>query len=99
MRVNMRKRLDSCTLPLWNLRTTRLSPKTLKESLLSWNAGARRIFGYTEAEVLGQPVAILIPSELEDEENKFLQRLKSGEGTRIMKPSGWRKTGGELMSR
>ena len=54
--------------------------KDFEGIITSWNAGARRIFGYTEAEVLGQPVAILIPSELEDEENKFLQRLKSGEG-------------------
>src|SRR5215469_12988748 len=45
----------------------------------SWNAGAQRIFGYTETEAIGQPITILIPSELRDEENKILEKLRAGE--------------------
>jgi PAS domain S-box-containing protein len=37
--------------------------------IASWNAAAERMFGYTEAEAVGQPITILIPPELRDEEN------------------------------
>jgi PAS domain S-box-containing protein len=46
--------------------------------ILSWNAGAERIFGYTEAEAVGQPITIIIPPELRDEESKILERLRAG---------------------
>src|SRR5215469_16821237 len=44
----------------------------------SWNSGAERIFGYTEAEVIGLPITILIPSELREEEHKILEKLRAG---------------------
>jgi PAS domain S-box-containing protein len=47
--------------------------------ILSWNAGAQRLFGYSKAEVIGQPIRILIPADREDEENYILSRLRSGE--------------------
>ena len=53
--------------------------KNLDAVIESWNAGAQRIFGYTESEALGQPITILIPPELRDEENKILERLRAGE--------------------
>ena len=37
--------------------------KNLDAAIVSWNAGAERIFGYTEAEAVGQPITILIPPE------------------------------------
>ena len=40
--------------------------KNLDAVIVSWNAGAERIFGYTEAEAVGQPITILIPPELRD---------------------------------
>src|SRR5277367_6576435 len=53
--------------------------KDLEGIITSWNGGAQRIFGYTEAEAVGQPVSILVPPELRDEENRIQQRLKSGD--------------------
>ena len=53
--------------------------KDLNGIITSWNAGAERLFGYTAAEVIGQPVNVLIPSEREDEEPAILQRIRSGE--------------------
>ena len=44
----------------------------------SWNAGAERIFQYTEAEVVGQVITILIPSERQHAESKIFDRLRSG---------------------
>jgi PAS domain S-box-containing protein len=52
--------------------------KNLDAVVTSWNAGAERMFGYTEAEVVGQPISILIPHELLDEENNNLERLRAG---------------------
>ena len=52
--------------------------KDLDGDIVSWNAGAQRIFGYTEAEAVGQPIAMLIPPELQDEENQILERLRAG---------------------
>jgi PAS domain S-box-containing protein len=53
--------------------------KNLDGIVLSWNAAAQRIFGFSEADVVGQPSAILLPPEREDEEIRLLQRLKAGE--------------------
>jgi PAS domain S-box-containing protein len=53
--------------------------KNLDAVIESWNAGAQRILGYTESEALGQPITILIPPELLDEESKILERLRAGE--------------------
>jgi PAS domain S-box-containing protein len=52
--------------------------KNLDGVITGWNAGAERMFGYTESEALGQPIAILIPRQLQDEENKILETLKAG---------------------
>jgi PAS domain S-box-containing protein len=53
--------------------------KDLNGVITSWNAGARRTFGFTEAEAVGQPITIIIPPELLDEESRILQRLRAGE--------------------
>jgi len=53
--------------------------KNLDRVITSWNAGAPRIFGYPQEEAVGQPIAILIPPELRDEENKILEKLRAGE--------------------
>ena len=54
--------------------------KNLDDVIVSWNAGAQRIFGYTEAEAVGQPITILVPPESRDEQNKILESVKSGGG-------------------
>lgn len=46
--------------------------------ITSWNIGAERIFGHTEAEIVGCPISILIPSELKEEEHKILEKLRAG---------------------
>jgi len=51
---------------------------TLDGVIVSWNAGAQHIYGYSEAEVVGKSVHILVPPELPDEENKILETLRAG---------------------
>ena len=56
-----------------------IASATLDGIILSWNTGAQKIYGYTEAEAVGKPVSMLVPPELPDEENKILETLKSGD--------------------
>lgn len=53
--------------------------KTLAGVVLSWNAGAERIFGYTAAEAVGKSINLIVPPERRDEERMILERLARGE--------------------
>ena len=53
--------------------------KDLNGIITSWNAGARRIFGFTAEETIGRSITILIPPELRPEETTILERLRRGE--------------------
>ncbi len=53
--------------------------KTLDGVITSWNEGAERIFGYSAAEIVGQPIAVLVPPGRENEEPEILGRLARGE--------------------
>ena len=53
--------------------------KDLDGVIMSWNAGAQRIFGYAADEAVGRPVTILIPPERHDEEPTILGRIRRGE--------------------
>jgi PAS domain S-box-containing protein len=47
--------------------------------IVSWNTGAQKIYGYTEAEAVGKPINMLVPPELPDEENKIPEMLRAGD--------------------
>lgn len=47
--------------------------------IMSWNAGAERLFGYASDDVIGKPLAILIPSDRLGEEESILEQLRRGE--------------------
>ena len=51
---------------------------TLDGIILSWNKGAQKIYGYTEAEAIGKPITMLVPPEIASEENKILETAKAG---------------------
>lgn len=53
--------------------------KNLNSIITSWNKGAEKIFGYTAQEAIGQPITILIPEDLADEEPAILSRIRRGE--------------------
>jgi PAS domain S-box-containing protein len=51
----------------------------LQGSIRSWNLGAERLYGYMEAEAIGEPVSMLIPPENRDEESRILGRIRKSE--------------------
>jgi PAS domain S-box-containing protein len=53
--------------------------KTLDGTIISWNKGAERIYGYTADQVIGRPISILIPADRPDELPSILARLARGE--------------------
>ena len=53
--------------------------KNLDGIITSWNTGAERIFGYTVAEAVGQPITIVIPANRQSEEREILTRIRRGE--------------------
>src|SRR5262249_26259723 len=53
--------------------------KTLDGTILSWNAGAERLFGYSQEEAVGQPITLVIPPDRLDEEREILAKLGRGE--------------------
>ncbi len=44
-----------------------IAGRDLDGRILSWNAGAENIFGYTAAEAIGQPAAMIVPPDHRDE--------------------------------
>jgi PAS domain S-box-containing protein len=53
--------------------------KTLDGVVTSWNQAAERMFGWTEAEAVGQRITLIIPEERLPEEDDVLARLRRGE--------------------
>jgi PAS domain S-box-containing protein len=52
--------------------------KDLASKVLSWNAGAERIFGYTAAEMIGQPITRLLSPDRPEEEARILEEIRRG---------------------
>jgi len=53
--------------------------KSLDGVIRSWNSGAERLFGYTAAEAVGQPITLIVPTSKLAEEAQILSRLSRGE--------------------
>ena len=59
--------------------TDAIISKTLDGIVISWNSGAERIFGYRAEEMIGQPIARLVPPDRPDEEPTILNTIRRGE--------------------
>ena len=53
--------------------------KTLQGVVTSWNPGAQRLFGYTAAEMIGQPILRLLPPDRVHEEREIVARIAGGQ--------------------
>jgi PAS domain S-box-containing protein len=53
--------------------------KSLDGIILSWNAGAERIYGYSATEAIGQHISMLVPLHQIDDMGYILGKIRSGE--------------------
>ncbi|HKE01431.1 MAG TPA: PAS domain S-box protein, partial [Planctomycetota bacterium] len=56
-----------------------IASKSLDGTVLTWNRGAERVFGWTAAEMVGQSITKVIPPELADQEPQLLAAMRRGE--------------------
>ncbi|MCX4240300.1 hybrid sensor histidine kinase/response regulator [Paraliomyxa miuraensis] len=52
---------------------------SLDGEILTWNAGAERLFGYPASEAVGQSIDLILPPELPVAERRRLERVREGE--------------------
>ena len=68
--------------------------------IILWNSMAERLFGYAEGEVLGQPLAIIMPAEHRESHQRGLERVKvtgvSSLAGKTIEVYGLRKDGSEF---
>src|ERR1700722_11459907 len=53
--------------------------KALDGTITAWNHGAEKIFGYSAAEAIGQPMLTLFPPDRVNEESDILERIRRGD--------------------
>jgi PAS domain S-box-containing protein len=56
--------------------------RDLNGIVTSWNPAAERVLGYSAEEMIGRPIATIVPSKLEDREKEILETIGQ-EGDRI----------------
>jgi diguanylate cyclase (GGDEF)-like protein/PAS domain S-box-containing protein len=65
--------------------------KDLNGIITSWNAGAEQMFGYQASEIIGSPIAVLIPPERQEEETRIMELIKSGRRAAHFETVRWTK--------
>ncbi|HEX4378202.1 MAG TPA: PAS domain-containing sensor histidine kinase [Steroidobacteraceae bacterium] len=53
--------------------------KSLEGVINFWNPAAERIFGFSAAEAVGQPISIIVPADLSTQEDQILAKVRRGE--------------------
>jgi two-component system sensor kinase FixL len=56
--------------------------KDLAGTILSWNGGAERMYGYSAAEAVGRPIDLIVPEPFVGELSTILERIGKGERVR-----------------
>lgn len=52
---------------------------SLDGRIASWNRGAERLYGYSAVEIIGQPLALLVPLDHPDETNHLIECVSRGD--------------------
>jgi PAS domain S-box-containing protein len=60
--------------------------ETLEGVIISWNAGAERLLGYTAKETIGQHISMIIPRDRLGEEKRILRDSAKATGSIISTP-------------
>jgi diguanylate cyclase (GGDEF)-like protein/PAS domain S-box-containing protein len=73
--------------------TLAIVSKDLTGVILSWNAGAERLYGYVAAEAIGRNISLIAPLDRPDEMPQILERLARGERIEHFETQRRRKDG------
>jgi PAS domain S-box-containing protein len=71
--------------------------KSLDGTLLTWNKGAEKIYGYTAEQAIGQSVFMLVPEHRRQENIRILETVRTGEGLQSLITER-RRADGELIT-
>jgi PAS domain S-box-containing protein len=71
--------------------------KSLDSTILSWNPAAARLFGYTAEEAIGRSIRMIIPPDLQAEEDTVLAKIRAGEVVDHYETRRIRKDGSEIL--
>ncbi len=67
--------------------------KTMDGTIMSWNSGAERLYGYREEEIIGRSISVLIPPYRPEELSEIMERIGDGEPIDRMETIRLRKDG------
>jgi PAS domain S-box-containing protein len=70
--------------------------KTLEGTILAWNRGAEKLFGYSSSEAVGKPMLMLLPPERANEEFDILSHIRRGESVDHLETVRVRKDGKQI---
>jgi PAS domain S-box-containing protein len=70
--------------------------KNLAGIVTSWNNAAEKIYGYTESEMIGKSISLLIPPGKEDDLPKIMDKIRSGENILAYETVRRRKDGRDI---
>lgn len=70
--------------------------KDMSGTIISWNQGAERLYGYSASEMIGKPITTIIPRELQDEATEFLPEIAAGRWVTRDEVVRQRKDGSEI---
>ena len=70
--------------------------KDLNSIITSWNPAAERMFGYTQEEAIGKSIRMLIPDELQGEEDTVMAKIRAGDTVSHYETVRQRKDGSHL---
>ena len=70
--------------------------KTLDGKVLTWNAGAERMYGYLAEEIVGRSIYSLVPERLQQDEERILTQVARGEPVHHYETVRCRKDGKEI---
>ena len=73
--------------------------KNLDGTVVSWNKGAERLFGYSSDEMIGQSIIVLIPEDRRAEEPDILSRIAAASGSSTTRPFAAARTAPRWRSR